>query len=768
MGRRPHRTFRWLPGLLSLAGALLFAAGPWAFFPEAKLLAFASGFAAPLVESPSVVVIDVGDVAPADRTKLLKRLSGAKAVGVVPPLPLAVTELEAPVVYAQRFLERSGRSALPLPEAVANWPMADVASPLPAGLPGLLTGHPPALAWLDPEPLPAGSLAAPADFPADAGRVPLTRRHQGALLSGFALRLTAAALGAELNGEVLRPSAIALDYVEIDTDAAYRVYPRLAEVDVAQHGAADLLAGRVKVKDRIVLLGTLTPEAAEPVVLPDGQRVPPLLAEARLVAALLDGSVWAVPPWSVWVHLGAFALAGMLLMFALPRLSVASGAILLALWAVVIGTTAFGLLVLKGIYTPLMVPGLAVLVGAPLLWLKGRGDARLGALRADLNATNRLLAEAYHAQGQLDAAFNRYRRCGPAGDALERLYELGMDFERRRQFGKAGAVFAHIAAASPGFREVEERLKRNREADQRMVFGKGGSTTASGTLILDSAGLARPTLGRYELERELGRGAMGLVYLGRDPRIGRTVAIKTMALSQEFEGPDLATARERFFREAETAGRLDHPHIVTIYDVGEEQDLSYIAMDYLKGESLAHWCRRDSLLPFDEVMAIGIQVAEALDYAHEQGVIHRDIKPANIIYDRNEGVAKVTDFGVACVTDSSKTRTGTVLGSPSYMSPEQVAGHRLDGRSDLFSLGVTLFQLLSGELPFKADSLPSLMYLIANERHTDIRNFRDFPPCLSRLINKALHKEIARRYQTGRTMAEALRRCRREAVEEAA
>jgi len=270
----------------------------------------------------------------------------------------------------------------------------------------------------------------------------------------------------------------------------------------------------------------------------------------------------------------------------------------------------------------------------------------------------------------------------------------------------------------------------------------------------------KPMLGRYTIERELGRGAMGMVFLGKDPKIGRTVAIKTMMLSQEFEGEKLDEIKERFFREAETAGRLNHPNIVTIYDVGEDEDLSYIAMDYLKGDNLLAYCKSDTLLPVREIFEVLLKVADALEYAHNNGVVHRDIKPANILYDRETGVMKVTDFGVACLTDSSKTKTGTILGSPSYMSPEQLAGLKVDGRSDLFSLGVTLYQMLTGELPFIGESLASLMYKIANEKHPDVRLFRpDLPACVSRIINKALAKDAAKRFNTGERFGNAIERC---------
>ena len=253
---------------------------------------------------------------------------------------------------------------------------------------------------------------------------------------------------------------------------------------------------------------------------------------------------------------------------------------------------------------------------------------------------------------------------------------------------------------------------------------------------------------------------MGMVYLGHDDKIGRTVAIKTMVLSDEFEDDMRDEIRNRFFREAEAAGRLDHPNIVTVYDVGEEQDLAYIAMDYLKGKDLSAYTGGKDRLPVSEVFEIIMSVAVALDYAHQQKVVHRDIKPANIIYDKQKRTAKITDFGVACLTDASKTKTGTVLGSPYYMSPEQLAGKRVDGRADLFSLGVTLYQLLSGELPFQGDSIANLMYNIANEKHPDIRRYRsDLPNCVNNVINKSLSKEAEGRFASGKQMAAAMKRC---------
>ena len=268
----------------------------------------------------------------------------------------------------------------------------------------------------------------------------------------------------------------------------------------------------------------------------------------------------------------------------------------------------------------------------------------------------------------------------------------------------------------------------------------------------------RAMLGRYRLERELGRGSMGKVYLAHDPQIGRQVALKTMGLSREFEGHELAEARARFFREAEMAGRLRHPDIVAIFDASEEAGLAFIAMEYVQGHDLLRYTLPGRLLPVPVVLETLARVALALHYAHTQGVVHRDIKPANVMIDTETGAIKVTDFGIASITNSCRTRTGLVLGTPSFMSPEQMAGRRVDGRTDLYSLGVMLFQLLTGTLPHASESMSQLMYQIANEPAPDVRTLRpELPEELANVIALALEKRPEVRYADGGQIATDLR-----------
>ncbi len=264
----------------------------------------------------------------------------------------------------------------------------------------------------------------------------------------------------------------------------------------------------------------------------------------------------------------------------------------------------------------------------------------------------------------------------------------------------------------------------------------------------------RATLGRYRIDRQIGRGSMGTVYLGHDPQIGRPVAIKTMALSREFEGTELAAARARFFREAEVAGRLQHRDIVTVFDANEEQGLAFIAMEYVKGHDLLRHTLPGTLLPLPQVLRTLARVAQALAHAHTQGVVHRDVKPANVMIDPATDSVKVTDFGIARITDACRTRTGLVLGTPSFMSPEQMAGRRVDGRSDLYSLGVMLFQMLTGALPHRSESMAQLMNQIANDTAPDVRTLRpELPEALANVVALALEKRVEVRYADGNQMA---------------
>ncbi len=245
-------------------------------------------------------------------------------------------------------------------------------------------------------------------------------------------------------------------------------------------------------------------------------------------------------------------------------------------------------------------------------------------------------------------------------------------------------------------------------------------------------------IGRYEILDEIGQGAMGTVYRARDPLIERTVAIKTVSIAQlQQEGTD---AESRFLREAQSAGRLSHPNIVTIYDVGEADGLAYIAMEYLPGRTLRDLMNKGPM-PLDLALDTAMQMAEALSFAHEHGVIHRDIKPANVVVTGKRGLIKLTDFGIAHLVNSDHTQAGQMLGSPRYMSPEQAMGREVDGRSDIFSLGAVLYEMLTGCYAFDGDSLPSIVYRVINEAPEAATTLRpQIPDGVAALLDHMLSK----------------------------
>jgi len=401
---------------------------------------------------------------------------------------------------------------------------------------------------------------------------------------------------------------------------------------------------------------------------------------------------------------------------------------------------------------------LLLLGGLALVGLRRLYTSQSVRYQNDLSYTRRQLGLAYQEQGKKEQAFETFKKLPPEPENLEMIYNVALDFERQRRYERAGAAYQHILQVDPTFKDTAKR-KINAERMGRAAMTSSGQFTASVLLMPDEDG-NKPRLGRYEVDSELGKGAMGAVYLGRDPKIDRTVAIKTLALSQEFEANELKEVEGRFFHEAAAAGRLNHPNIVTIYDAGEEHDLAYIAMEYLDGRPLSDYIREGKLLPIPTVLDIIAQVAGGLEYAAKQGVVHRDIKPGNIMYNDKSGVVKITDFGIARITSSSRTKTGTMLGTPAYMSPEQITCAPVDGRADIFSLAATMFVLLTGKRPFAADSVASLTFQITSEKHQDPLKLRpELPSCVKTIIDKAMQKDPENRYADGQAMRRAILRC---------
>lgn len=665
------------------------------------------------------------------------------------PLPAYVTKNALPKIVDRVNAEENG--LLPIPTVSAL-------SPIPAiGEAAAAIGH------LNANPDVDGAIRAE----------PLVLAFYDQIYPSLSLQVAAKYLNlAPKDIEVRLGEGVKLGKLNIVTDAALQMNTFFYSSKGGQAAFPvdsfyDVYSGKIpvdKYKGKIVLIGmAATGDGSDNQITPISSSMKPIETLAHSVASILNEDFFVSPAWAGWAQLAAWLVVALYLILLLPRLKAGTAAFTTLGLLVVLVATHFGLMTQKGLWLQLMMPAALLLVGHGLLTTKRFLMTEQGKAKSDSESaeSNRNLALMFQGQGQLDMAFDRFRKCPMDDSVMDGLYNLGLDFERKRQFNKAESVFAYMAEHNPKYKDLEQRISRSKAMAETVILGGGGGgRTNTSTMILNDGTVEKPMLGRYQVEKELGKGAMGVVYLGRDPKISRVVAIKTMALSQEFEDDELVEVKERFFREAETAGRLNHPNIVTIYDAGEEHDLAYISMEFLKGKDLAPHTKGDNLLPIAKVVDIVAKVADALDYAHAQSVVHRDIKPANIMYEADTSVVKVTDFGIARITDSSKTKTGMVLGTPSYMSPEQLAGKKVDGRSDLFSLGVMLYQMTTGHLPFTGDSMATLMFKIANEPHASASSVNSaIPACLAAIIDRMLEKDADKRYARGQEISADLRSC---------
>jgi len=542
-----------------------------------------------------------------------------------------------------------------------------------------------------------------------------------------------------LNGGVMSPSlplAIALDA------SATATAPRISGSDDSVYFSNYAEVPRIEVADLLgasgneFLRGSTVFVDSDPAiisavsVLPSGQFVTTSEIIAALLGDIENDRMIIAPSWVKAMEFLLPVLFAIVAILFMPDRNRKEIAVL----------TVTGLLVLL-LFEALLLIGLHVRIdlGRPILMFIG-----VGILCASLVVnTRKITSDAFKkgsdflAAGRLEPAFAEFRRCNPSETIAAVMYKLSLAFEQQAKPERAEAVL--------------EWMKRTH----------GGSTT-SDTMTRKKVSGTPQRLGRYVIEKRIGRGAMGAVYLAKDPRINRPVALKVIPIEKEFEDEELKEARLRFYREAESAGRLTHPNIITVFDAGEDKGLAYIAMEYVPGIPLRSFTDPKKLLAPKRALALAASTAEALDYAHNQGVIHRDIKPANLLYNPKEGSLKISDFGVARITDNNSTKTGIVLGTPMYMSPEQLGAENLTGLSDLFSLGVTLYELLVGEVPFRASNIAILMTKITTEDPAPVSSRRaGIPPSVDAVLAKAMAKRPTDRFSCGAEMAIALRNCAR-------
>jgi len=568
--------------------------------------------------------------------------------------------------------------------------------------------------------------------------------------------------------------------------------------------------------DRIALDEALARGKFPPIILIGSVDDPQLTQIATTLYSAQQGQVLRTPWWGsvllklVWLVLAVY------LFFVAARAAIRTGVVLGAIILICFVVLQLALSYFQQIWLPLGGHMGYLLAGHLVIAVWRFKQVRLEAVmqRADkicMENAGRLIK-----RDKLDRAVAALKDCSTRTSLLNTLYKIAEKYIEQKQYTKAISVLELIGTRKKGFKDAQQKIEVLKSMAE-LTLVEAARPLVEFDTITHEAVVIPEEIGRYQIQGELGRGAMGVVYLGFDPRISRRVAIKTLQ-RKYLRGSSEAEVKERFFREAEAAGRLNHPNIVSVFDAGEACDMEFIAMDFAEGNALnafvgrvvagankagstsgdtadrasgnavgnkstlpakkrglfvGAWNKKEQdvgqLLPVYEVYRIVCDVAKALAYAHAQQIIHRDIKPGNIIYHPSPYSVKVTDFGIARLMDHAKTSTGEIIGSPLYMAPEQLQGKSVSYAVDIFSLGVTFYQLLTGRLPFDGDNLAALTYNVIHTKHKNIRGVRPgLPASAARIINHALQKNVDDRYESAEEFALVMKKAiQRDFAEEA-
>jgi eukaryotic-like serine/threonine-protein kinase len=408
---------------------------------------------------------------------------------------------------------------------------------------------------------------------------PLLINYYGRAVPSMALLAAAKSLNLQPADIRVAPGeGVQVGKLKIRTDEAARILPQFyrgrdGRPAFAVDSFYDVLTGKIpasKYADKIVLVGATAQGVGTTFPVPGYAGLSPAEMMAHVTSNILAEHFIVEPSWGSLASFGVFLLVAAYLIAVLPRLSAGMGAGATGGVLLLLLIAEYVMLSTAATWLRFVLPAALLVIGHAALTTKRFLVTEAGKVKSDEESaeTNRMMGLALQGQGQLDMAFDRFRRVPISDPLMDNLYNLALDFERKRQFNKAQAVYEYMAGYDKDYKDLQAKLNRAKNLSETVILG-GGGAHPGGTMLLDGGAVEKPMLGRYQVEKELGKGAMGVVYLGKDPKIGRVVAIKTMALSQEFEGEELNDARERFFREAETAGRLQHQNIVTIFDAGE-------------------------------------------------------------------------------------------------------------------------------------------------------------------------------------------------------
>ncbi len=583
--------------------------------------------------------------------------------------------------------------------------------------------------------------------------------YRGNLIPSLPFRLAINYLNENTNDIILPNNNIKLNskIIHLNKGELFILFKGAAH-SFPEYSFVDILNGKKVAKvfnNKIVLIGFAARNGGVSINTPVASNMPRIELMANITQGFLSGHFLNRPYYMIYIESLFILLFGILAVIFLPPLNYFPRTMLIGTSIIMLFFSSLILFIIFNVWfkiSYILFPVLIIYLYLSINDMLGKKKS-LAVNSPESMETNRALGLSLQSQGLLDLALEKFRECPIDGPMKDSLYALGLEFERKRMLKKAIAVYEYINNEDSGFRDISIKIPQLTSIVENRDIGKNGAKKDGEILLSDDLEIIQ-TVGRYEILGEIAKGAMGIIYKGRDPKINRLIAIKTIRFSDDFEEEHIHDIKRRFFKEAEMAGKLSHPSIISIYDVGEDYDLTYMTMELLDGTDLEQFCQKDNLLPQRQTLDIIANIAEALDYAHNRGVIHRDIKPGNIMI-LTDGTIKVTDFGIAKAVSSSQTKSGVVLGTPNYMSPEQLSGRKIDGRSDIFSLGVLFYQLLTGELPFTGKNLAELFSQISKRRHPSPRNINPkvLKPC-EQLLDKVLAKDPQKRFQRANEFAE--------------
>ena len=537
------------------------------------------------------------------------------------------------------------------------------------------------------------------------------------------------------------------------------------------YSAADVMDDAVlpeKFKNKAVLIGITDPTLSNAVPTPTTTAMSDLEIDAHVLDNIINHRFYTRTPFMRMAELILFLVMAVVSAVVIPRLKAVGGALIsLALILAIFGV-ALVMFLSAGVWMhpfyPMLVVGLSYIATTALSFRATEKAKEV--VEEEKKEAQTMLGISFQEKGMLDMAMQTFSKLPFTPDMKQIYYSLGVDFENKGQREKAFAAYKRIVDVDPEYEDVPARMAALREGGMgtQMLSAElqaelqnaasaasqrpGGVPPPSHTGVAPPQGDLAGRFGRYEIVKKIGKGAMGEVYLAQDPKIGRTLALKTIRVDPDAPPQEIIELKQRFYREAQTAGSLSHPNIVTIYDVDEVDGLSYIVMEFVKGIMLTDIIKKKVTLKDSQIKHILQQATSALAYAHGNGIVHRDIKPDNIMIIKEGLQVKVMDFGIARIAESTLTATGSALGTPAYMSPEQFRGQKVDGRADLFSLGVVLYELLTGTRPFQGDLSTLMFQILQHEPPPPMELNTGIHPHWNGVVAKAMAKDPAHRFQS--------------------